>query len=167
MRALKNPFYLEVFTKVQQQTEADLAAIEGKKLITPTPDVPKEELFEALIAPYKGKVIVVDFWNTWCGPCRAAIQAIEPMKAKELRSDDLVWIYVANETSPIVQYKTKIANMQGVHYRLNEEQWDYIGDKFGMWGIPSYVLVDKEGNYALREDFDDHERMKEVLLEML
>lgn len=167
LRALKNPFYLEVFTKVQQQTEADLAAIAGKELITPMPDVPKEELFDALIAPYKGKVIVVDFWNTWCGPCRAAIQAIEPMKAKELKDDNLVWIYVANETSPIVQYKTQIANMQGVHYRLSEEQWDYICDGFGIMVIPSYVLVDKEGNYALREDFGDHERMKEVLLEML
>lgn len=167
LRALKNPFYLEVFTKVQQQTEADLAAAESKKLITPTPDVPKEELFDAMIAPYKGKVIVVDFWNTWCAPCRAAIQVIEPMKAKELKSDDLVWIYIANETSPIVQYQTQIANMQGVHYRLSEEQWDYICDGFGIMVIPSYVLVDKEGNYALREDFGDHERMKEVLLEML
>ena len=89
------------------------------------------------------------------------------MKTNELKSDDLVWIYIANETSPIVQYQTQIANMQGVHYRLSEEQWDYICDGFGIMVIPSYVLVDKEGNYALREDFGDHERMKEVLLEML
>ena len=145
----------------------ELAALEGKVKIEETPDVAPDKLFDAIVAPCKGKVVLVDFWNTWCGPCQAAIKANEPLKTGELKSDDIVWIYLANETSPLVTYKTQIGKIAGKHYRLNEEQWKYLCEKFKVDGIPSYVLVDRDGNSKLRNDLRNHDKLKKTLKKMI
>ena len=164
---MKNPLYDEVFEAIKAETRRELAALEGKVKIEETPDVSPDKLFDAIVAPHKGKVVMVDFWNTWCGPCQAAIKANEPLKTGELKSDDLVWIYIANETSPLVTYKTQIGKIHGLHYRLNDEQWRYLCEQFKVDGIPSYVLVDKGGKSGLRNDLRDHGKLKSTLKAMI
>ena len=168
LAGLQNPtFYREALQRMQENAQAALKASEGKAIIEKTPETTKEKLFDAIIAPYKGKVILVDFWNTWCGPCRMSIKANEPLKEDELKSDELVWIYIANETSPIVEYKKMIPDIRGKHFRLNAEQWGYLCEQFKIDGIPSYVLVDKTGRYELRNDFRNHDQLKSTLKGMI
>ena len=64
-----------------------------------------------------------------------SIRANEPLKEQELKSDNLVWIYLANETSPLVTYKQAIPNIKGKHFRLNNEQWKYLCEQFKIDGI--------------------------------
>lgn len=167
LHSLKEPFYAQACEAVQAKVSKELAALEGKVKIEETPDVALDKLFDAIVAPHKGKVVMVDFWNTWCGPCQAAIKANEPLKTGELKSDDLVWIYIANETSPLVTYKTQIGKIRGLHYRLNDEQWRYLCEQFKVDGIPSYVLVDKDGKSGLRNDLRDHGKLKSTLKAMI
>lgn len=166
LHSLKEPFYAEACEAMQARVRKELESVKDVRIET-TPEVAVDKLFDAIVAPYKGKVVFVDFWNTWCGPCRASIKANEPLKSGELKSDDLVWIYIANETSPLVAYKTGIAKIAGRHYRLNDTQWKYLCEKFRIDGIPSYVLVDRDGSYKLRNDFRDHDLMKKTLKGML
>ena len=166
--ALNNEFITKACKVRVAEIQAKLAEVQGKAKVESVPDVADDKLFDAIIAPHKGKVVVVDFWNTWCGPCREAHKAIARLKEGVLKDKDIVWIYIANESSPEVTYKTTIADIKGLHYRLNGEQWIAITtDKFNIDGIPSYVVVDKDGKYALRNDLRDTNKMGKTLEEMI
>jgi len=82
-----------------------LAKIEENKqksgyTVLDVPDVPNEELFTEMVKPFRGKAVLVDMWATWCGPCRAANKAMEPLKA-QLADKDIVYLYLSGEDSPI------------------------------------------------------------------
>ncbi|MCC8118092.1 MAG: hypothetical protein LIP09_05000 [Bacteroidales bacterium] len=123
----------------------------------PVPDVPTEDLLTAIITPHKGKIVVIDLWNSWCRPCLYLISEYEPYKSGELASDEIVWIYIADTTSPIDQYIDKIKDIRGLHYRLTEEQMGQIKNQFSeIDGIPSCILVDRDGKTTIHNDFRDH-----------
>lgn len=130
-----------------------------------TPEVAPEKLIEAIVAPHKGKVVMIDLWNTWCGPCRRAISLTEPEKSGELASPDIVWIYIADNTSPLKDYYEIIPDIRGLHYRLDKDQIEAVRSQFGVDGIPYYILVDRQGVMTGRRDLRDHEKFRSALLE--
>jgi len=133
--------------------------------ICKVPEVSDSKLFDAIISKYKGKVVVVDFWGTWCSPCIADIKFMEPLKDTELKNDNLVFVYIADESSPEEKWLSMIPEIKGDHYRLSKKQWRYIGEKFKFTGVPSYVLVTKNGKSKLRNDLHIPDVIKKILIE--
>ena len=80
-------------------------------------------MFTSIISKFKGKVLlVVDFWATWCGPCRMANKMMVPMK-EELKGKDIVYLYITGETSPLKTWENMIPDIHGEHFRLTDTQW--------------------------------------------
>lgn len=118
---------------------------------------------ESIIAPHKGKVVMIDLWNTWCSPCRSAIALNEPYKNGELSSEDIVWIYIADESSNLVKYVEMIESIRGEHYLLTASQKKELSALLGVDGIPFYVLAERDGSYASRPDLRDHSKFVKEL----
>jgi thiol-disulfide isomerase/thioredoxin len=143
---MENPFYLEYFTKKNNQLLVQIEENKNKKgyNVFDTPEAAEDELFHELMKPFEGKVILVDFWATWCGPCRDAMKKLEPAK-EDLINKGVVFVYLTDESSPLATWQNMIPNIHGNHYRLTGKQFDYLKRKFGVRGVPSYLVLNKKG----------------------
>lgn len=108
-----------------------------------------DALFAGLIKPYKGKVIYIDFWGTWCGPCKGELPFVGAVK-EALKDKDVIFMYFANN-SPEDSWKNVIKenHLTGenvVHYRLPDAQQAMIERRMTVRSFPTYILMDKLGN---------------------
>lgn len=125
------------------------------------PKMSAEQIFPSIINKYKGKTLLLDFWNTWCMPCRAAMSAIRPLKEQ---LTDVVYVYIADASSPVGKWGEMIKTISGVHVRLTEEQADALGDLYHFSGIPTYFVVNKEGKITYQTtSFPGVDKLREEL----
>ncbi len=105
------------------------------------------DILPAITKNYSGKVVLIDFWATWCPPCRAAMKTIDAIKPA-LQKKGCVFVYVTGETSPKADWDKMIPNIAGDHYRLTDKQWGELCKQLGIPGIPCYLLLNKDGSVA-------------------
>lgn len=108
-----------------------------------------DKLLKELIAPYKGKVIYLDIWGTWCGPCKKEMTYVPAIK-EAMFGKDVIFMYLANN-SPEESWKNVIKENQltgpnVVHYNLPGEQQKMLERRLSIKFFPTYILIDKEGN---------------------
>lgn len=142
---ITNPILRGIVFDMNQQMQPRKKVTQKKSIVCEAPQVPEKELLSALIARHKGKVQFIDFWATWCGGCRQIIKEYEPLK-KEMTEDKVAFVYLTGPSSVAKTWNILIPDIEGEHYWLNKEQWNYLWADFKMQGLPMYLLIDKQGN---------------------
>jgi len=131
------------YTNINNTNEASLKNTDHLKDIYDA-----DELFNKLIEPYKGKIIYLDFWGTWCKPCRKNMQFAGAVE-EALHDKDVVFMYLANRSSERSWRNViKEMNLTGeniVHYRLPDQQQSMLERKLSINAFPTYMIIDKEG----------------------
>ena len=112
---------------------------------------------EISLAAYKGKVVLLDFWGSWCGPCRATHPHLKELYA-QYKNKGFEIIAIANETAktPEEQRKNwlnaiKTDQIPWVHILNNDgaEKQNLVTD-YHIAAFPTKILLDKQGNIVLR-----------------
>lgn len=108
-----------------------------------------EKLLRTITEPYKGKIVLIDVWGTWCSPCKAALARSKELFMR-LAPYDMVYLYLAKNSS-VDGWKNLIKeyNLLGdniAHYNLPDAQQSAIENYLNVHSYPSYRLVDKNGN---------------------
>lgn len=115
------------------------------------PEGKATEVFRRLIKPYQGKVLFIDFWATWCGPCRAGIKETAKLRKQYKNHPEFQFIYVTSQgESPEKEYR-EFAEKQlkdGVSLYVTASEYHYLRQLFHFNGIPHYVLVEKDGSIS-------------------
>lgn len=151
-----NSTYLPIIKTKLLALEKDLTEATKNKEVVFINNTSGIKTVAELLAPYKGKVVYLDVWGTWCGPCmNEIINYAAPLKER-FKSKDVVFLYLQMDyEKPNDEKKWKemaaIHNMAGYHVRMNKEQieniWvDLLGTKNVPRLYPTYVIFDRQGN---------------------
>ena len=96
---------------------------------------------EVSLDQYRGKVVMLDFWATWCGPCRMTMPLLENLQKEYPNRFTLLAINLQEPASEVRDYILK----QNFRSEVLLDEEGTVGETYGTESIPMQVVIDKNG----------------------
>lgn len=116
----------------------------------PAPDFTVSNQYNAPISlsDFRGKVVYLNFWGTWCNPCKAYFKVLVNLQNKYAKRDDIIFINFALETANLMKWKTYIHSNRLPEVQIySEGQFENeVAQKYMVNSLPYYYIIDKKGN---------------------
>ncbi len=105
--------------------------------------------FKNILEKHKGSPIVIDVWASWCPDC---IKGFPELKNLQEKYPTTTFVFLSlDKTKDKWTEAIKKYDLKGDHYYLNEKMKDEFGQSIQLDWIPRYILVDSQGNIALKK----------------
>lgn len=106
------------------------------------------------ISDWKGKVVIIDYWATWCGPCRQSFPSLQKLYER-YKNDPNVVIAVVNvwerSEDRVKTVKDFLAKNTNLTFPMFMDKDDSVVRKFGVTGIPTKFYIGKDGRIQFKE----------------
>jgi len=106
------------------------------------------------ISDWKGKVVVLDYWATWCGPCRKSFPSMQKLYEKYRNNPNVVfaivnvWERTPDRTKVVTDFLSSNASLT---FPVYIDKDDSVVAKFGVTGIPTKFFLGKDGRIQFKE----------------
>jgi len=152
---IKNPLIKEALNDYYQNSKQN---IENPKIasdaILSKMGVNGKNLLDSIIDENKGKVLFVDLWATWCGPCLNGMKTAKEIMPR-YKNKDIEFIFLCvNSTAENWKGTLSKFKIGGKHYYCDNEQSKDIRRALGVEGIPHYMIINKNGHIVQTESPD-------------
>ena len=127
---------------LERKTAVDNMPKEGEPAIDFNyPDIEGNEIS---LTSFKGDLVYVDVWATWCGPCKAEIPSLQKLET-DYHGKDITFMSVSVDTDKEA-WEKMVAEKELGGVQLWADGWSKITKDYAIFGIPRFMLFDSEGN---------------------
>jgi len=127
----------------------------------PAPDVTMRALDgkPLTLESLRGQVVVLDFWASWCAPCRKSFPFLDALQTKHANAGLRVVGLTLEEDDEAV---TGFLESVPVNFTIARDPSEKAGESFGVVAMPTTVLIDREGSVAARFEGGDESVHKKI-----
>jgi thiol-disulfide isomerase/thioredoxin len=101
------------------------------------------------LAKYRGKVVLLNFWATWCAPCREEMPHLDALQG-EAGGEDFAVVAVATGRNPLPAIERFFAGNGITRLPILRDPGQELSAAMGVFGLPVTVLLDREGREVAR-----------------
>ena len=100
------------------------------------------------LSKLKGQVVFLNFWATWCAPCREEMPSMQRLYTKLPKDKFTMIALFNNDKEPAVK---NFVSQLGITIPILSDEYNFAGTKYGLTGLPETFIIDKQG--IIREKF--------------
>jgi thiol-disulfide isomerase/thioredoxin len=111
------------------------------------------------LAALKGHVVLLDFWASWCAPCRKSFPFLDDLQTRHAQDGlRIVGLTLEEDEDAITGFLEDVP----AHFTIVRDPTERAGEAFGVVAMPTTFLIDREGNVAARFEGGDESVHKKI-----